>query len=429
MANINPFLIPDSQNPKDRSFIDLSYDGVAMSELGLIVVYQGTQSDYLTPQFTNNNSTIPGREGLIVWNTEIANGIVTRQLATDCMTSRQLNRLKQILKPGKICKLILAERPYCYAWAMLESVPQLNFVPTDKTISVNRVLYTDVIYRGDVTISWILVDSHWYGEPISTIQPYKKQSWIFESGLPLTLQNDVIYANQNYTRSSSSKMLKVANCGNTEAKCALKMHFSAGSLIVNSSNVTNWQIIDIKKNGETITQLYKPRIFQDTEYVYNLLSTVSGLSESTFETYKTEILNNLRSNLDSNLEWRNQLLHMVQATFNSNSGGGKYTLTSLKTAIKKIFNSADFTIIIDGVNRQMTLTMKATVINWTDPEATQTKEMISVQNLEGVSNGKYITIDGNSSLANDFSVVPVTLNIVSSSTPQATYISFINEYE
>jgi len=120
MSDINPFLIPDSQAPEDRSFIDLSFDGVKMSELGLTVIFEGdSATEYLTPQFTNNTSTIPGRNGIILWNTEVSNGTVIKKLGTDCMSSRQYNRFKQLLKPGRVAKLILAERPYCYAWAYL----------------------------------------------------------------------------------------------------------------------------------------------------------------------------------------------------------------------------------------------------------------------------------------------------------------------
>lgn len=427
MSYINPFLIPDIEHPEDRSFIDLSFDGVTMSELGLIIIFDGNSTQQvMTPQFTNNVTSIPGRDGVIFWKTDIGVSSVTKKLGTDCMTSRQYNRLRQLLKPGKIAKLILAQRPYCYAWAFLQGPPVFNFVPFDKKVYINGTEYTDVVYKGSCNITWNIIDGHWYGQPqLATLTGYQKQPWIFQSGLPLKAQSDVIFASNQYSEIETPTSFKVYNSGTHQSKVSLKLQFSAGQWVVLSDNTTNWTDITIYSNTKLQTIINKPRLFKDVEYFYALLKSIPNLNQNNFEQHKAQILNNLRDNLDSNSAWREQLIFMTQATFNS---GGKYDLTTLKTAVSQLFNSASFSFLIDGINKQMVMKVEYTGTNWQDQDANQQTERKSVQNIEGVSNGIYITIDGNYNLMDNFVITPIPMNIHSIQVPKKAQIFFLNEY-
>lgn len=435
---INPFLIPDSDSPVDRSFTDLSLDGVSMSELGLLVVNDGDVSkDNLAPQFVNNTTTIPGRNNILLWTTDVTNNTITRTLATERITTRQLNRLKQLLYPGNIRKLVLAERPYCYTYCYLESVPEFNFVPFDDQVTVGGVDYKIHVYRGSCTVTWTMVYSFWYGQPsLTSIQPYIKQPWALESGIPFEKRPEHYYPSADYQKiedfynsTDIAKRFYVVNSGSSQAHPCIKIKVGAGKYQLRNGK-TNWSDIQFSCAGIHATRIGKPRIFQDIEYVYNALISQKITDDSEFETYKTKILIDLRQNLDSNSAWRDYLCHMVEATYNSTEKGGKYILSTLKKALAEQFKKASFVFVVDSQNRQIKVNMiMQEAINWNDISAPSNVTLESVQNLEGVSDGKYIVMDSNTSIVESLNTSHQTISVTNSTVSIGqVYIQFLNEY-
>lgn len=466
MVYTNPFLIPDANSPVDRSFVDLSIDGVAMSELGLVVCFDNTfQTEPLSANFTNNITDISGRNGSIFWGTDINNLAITRKLSTDGMTARQYNRLKQLIAPGKIVELILAQRPYCYIRAVLESNAEFSFVPFPHEVYLGNEVYYDTLYKGETTLTWTLLDQAWRGEVADT-SDYVKQPWLFESGvLPLRKlgQSTAALANPNarymvdltnssirfpnsaqtiYVASNSPRTVPLTinpqniylfNAGNAPAHSSIALHFAAGMVTASEALNVNWSGVEIYKNNQLATTIGKPRAFADLEYTASVLNSQPSMTDANFEQYKPAILKQLRENLDGESQWRNQILFMVNATMSAGSAGGSYTLTTLKSTLRQLFNACSYTFTLDGFNRQMLMDMviprelNGAPVPWYNAQAAN-EPVHSVENIEGISNGKYITIDGNTSITSDFNITPMQLTIRAGNRPGSAEIYFLNEY-
>ena len=103
--------LTQGKQPWDKEFIDFSFAGTHISELGMGAVSAGDRHSLnMSPSFQDETSTVNGLNGQYYWGTTFDAGTISFKLATDGLTEQQLAEMKRHFMPGKYGKLVLDER-------------------------------------------------------------------------------------------------------------------------------------------------------------------------------------------------------------------------------------------------------------------------------------------------------------------------------
>lgn len=368
------------ENVKDKSFLSFTFNGHAIEEFGCAVVSNDDRyTTSLQPQFTNTVTTVPGRIGSLYWGTDITGLQKTIYIATDGATARQIANLKKNFAPGVYAKVSFAETEYRYGYALVDIATSFSFLPFDETIIMNGKEYKSGIYKGDGTIVLFYPDPYEYAESqYQFADDYIDKYWMLESGLPFKnsiIEKNCYLANNQIVNSiGANKTLYAYNAGNAEARtnfCFQK------TISFPSGDVYNWA--DITINNVVISE---PRLFKDINYTLALITN----NTAAWEDKKTELINDLRENLDSGLSA--ELIGICNAT----GTGLQWTTAQAKQQIHDLVDEKVFSFSINAIELQCIMEATLTVHSFGNPITTI--EQTIVENIGDSTNGQYIIIEG-----------------------------------
>lgn len=368
------------ENVKDKSFLSFTFNGHAIEEFGCAVVSNDDRySTSLQPQFSNTITTIPGRIGSLYWGTNVTGVQRTINIATDGATMRQIANLKKNFAPGIYAKVSFAETEYRYGYALVDNATSFSFLPFEETTTINGKEYKVGLYKGEGTIVLFYPDPYEYAESqYIYADDYVDKYWMLESGLPfknsITEKNCYLANNQLVNSIGTNKTLYAYNAGNAEARAnfCFQKTFSFAS-----GDSYNWADITI---GNVV--ISEPRLFKDINYTLAILAN----NTAAWEDKKTELINDLRDNLDSSL--RAELIGICNATGN----GLQWTVAEAKNEIRSLINNKTFSFSVNAIELQNIMEAILTLHTFGDPITTS--EQTIVENIGDSTNGKYIIIEG-----------------------------------
>ena len=153
-----------------RSFISFTYGGKHIEDFGVIAVTDGDRwSHPIYADFTDITNDPEVYDGQLYWDTHHKANTWDLQLATDCMTEKNLSDFKNWFKPGVIRELILAEHPNRAILARVNGVPTMSVLPfrEDTTAVIGggdpKPIKTTV-YKGEINISFVMDYPFWYAK-------------------------------------------------------------------------------------------------------------------------------------------------------------------------------------------------------------------------------------------------------------------------
>ena len=152
-----------------KSFISFSWGGRAIEEFSLIAVINGDrlQKSFIPP-FEDITSDYEVLDGQYYWRSHYQPYVLDFILATDGVLERTLQDFRNYFVPGKIKKLVLAEAPNRVGYARVAAAPTFSLLPFEEPISkvIGNEEYksSTTMWRGEVSLSFILDEPFWYAE-------------------------------------------------------------------------------------------------------------------------------------------------------------------------------------------------------------------------------------------------------------------------
>ena len=153
----------------NKSFISFTYGGKAIEDFNLIVVNKGDRMERTAyAPFSDLTSNYDTLDGQLYWGSKFEPNQLELTLATDEITDKQINDFKEWFAPGNNRELILSEYPNRAIFARVASSPALSLLPFEKKTSViiAGVQYatSTTIYKGEITLSFIMDEPHWFSK-------------------------------------------------------------------------------------------------------------------------------------------------------------------------------------------------------------------------------------------------------------------------
>ena len=161
----------------NRQFISFSYgykkdsDGkdipVNIEDFDLLAVFSNDRLDKeIYAPFSDTTTEQSELDGQMFWRTSFNAGQLNFSLATDGMTSAQLEDFKNWFQPGIERELILSEYHNRGILARVSAAPQMSLLPFEKEIKVKigsqEITTKTSLYKGDISLSFIMDDPYWY---------------------------------------------------------------------------------------------------------------------------------------------------------------------------------------------------------------------------------------------------------------------------
>ncbi len=235
-----------------RSFISFKYDGKYIEDFNIIEVTGGDR--YSRGLYASFNPLVSESEvvdGQYYWGHKYNPYELTFTLATDGMLEREIQDFRNHFKPGPPKELILAEAPNRIGYARVAAEPQMAMLPFEyqitKTIAGQTITTSTTMWKGEITLSFILDDPFWYaydsyftsidtnnfkiyledGIPYSSIFSFSD-----DSSAKVLLANTCTYTSSGisseFTTSISSETdnLYLYNCGTAPAKPIIQFTFT-----------------------------------------------------------------------------------------------------------------------------------------------------------------------------------------------------------
>lgn len=152
----------------NRSFISFSYGGKIIEDFGLIVTTNDKISRNIYASFSDSTTNYDVLDGQLYWGSHFEANKLSLTLSTDEMSEYQLDQFREWFAPGVERELILSEHPNRAILARVSSSPTTSFLPFEKqtSIKINGVEYSTstTIYKGDITIEFVMDDPYWYSK-------------------------------------------------------------------------------------------------------------------------------------------------------------------------------------------------------------------------------------------------------------------------
>ena len=153
----------------NRQFISFSYGGKNIEDFDLLAIFSGDRLDKEVYAPFNDTTTEQAElDGQMFWRTNFKANQLNFKLATDGMTSHQLEEFKRWFQPGIERELILTEYHNRAIMARVSASPQISLLPFEKKVTVQvgreQVETSVSLYKGDVSLSFVMDDPYWYSK-------------------------------------------------------------------------------------------------------------------------------------------------------------------------------------------------------------------------------------------------------------------------
>ena len=173
-----------------KQFISFSYGGKNIEEFDLLVVFKSDRLEKgIYAPFNDTTTEQAELDGQMFWASNFRANNLTLNLATDGMTSAQLEEFKRWFQPGIEKELILSEHHNRAILARVAEVPQISLLPFEKKITVkigDQEMETSTsLYKGEIVLDFVMDDPYWYSKN-SVMENLDNDSVkiIFEDGVP-----------------------------------------------------------------------------------------------------------------------------------------------------------------------------------------------------------------------------------------------------
>ena len=159
----------------NRQFISFKYGGKNIEDFDLLVIFNGDRlNKEIYAPFKDTTTEQAELDGQLFWRTNFNAGQLNFTLATDGITSQQLEDFKNWFKPGIEKELILSENHNRGILARVSAAPQMSLLPFEKEVEINiagilKKTKTS-LYKGEISLSFIMDDPYWY-----SLEPYLEE--------------------------------------------------------------------------------------------------------------------------------------------------------------------------------------------------------------------------------------------------------------
>lgn len=184
----------------DRQFISFSYGGKNIEDFDLLVIFNNARLEKEAYALFNDTTTKQAElDGQLFWRSNFEANKIVFNLATDGMTSEQLENFKTWFKPGIERELILSEFPNRGILARVSTSPHLSLLPFEKEVTVsvggNTYKTKTSLYKGDITLEFVMDDPYWY-----SIASFLDSNSITPEQVKIILEDGVPHKNMFYPK-------------------------------------------------------------------------------------------------------------------------------------------------------------------------------------------------------------------------------------
>lgn len=184
----------ESRSILSRQFISFSYGGRNIEDFNLIAAFNGDRlSKNIYSSFEDTTSSQEELDGQFYWRTKFNPNELQFNLTTDGMTQKELDDFKIWFKPGIERELILSENHNRAIMARVSTTPAISVLPfeveQDVLIGVQKYKTSTSIFKGDITLNFVMDDPYWYSlysfleTPVASLTK-EELKVIFEDGIP-----------------------------------------------------------------------------------------------------------------------------------------------------------------------------------------------------------------------------------------------------
>lgn len=290
----------------NRQFISFSYGGKNIEDFDLLAVFDGDRlSKEIYAPFNDTTTEQAELDGQIFWRSNFKAGQLNFSLATDGMTSQQLEDFKNWFKPGIERELILSEHNNRGILARVSSAPQISLLPFEEEVEINiagEILKTKTsLYKGEISLSFVMDEPFWYSIQ-EVVEDFSKESLkiIYEDGIPhkemfkeinyCLLANNKYYSNNDISLNtegielSGSKQIDnyLYYCGTAPSKPIISFNIlpnieeNTGKIYFPSSDKKEYCYFAIGQDDDEFGMKYLyfdlPSLFTSYNNVINILS-------------------------------------------------------------------------------------------------------------------------------------------------------------
>jgi len=242
-----------------KSFISFSWGGRAIEEFDLIAVTGGDrlQRSLMAP-FEDTTSEYEVLDGQYYWRSHYKPYTINFTLATDGVLERTLQDFRNYFIPGKIRKLVLAEAPNRVGYARVSTAPTFSLLPfeeqVNKTIGGKEYKSSTTMWRGEVSLSFILDEPFWYAE--NTILDFNNSNNLQEDDLvKIYIEDGVPFVDMFKTSCLIGENKKVTY---SEEQIELKPQTVINSVDDYSAAISNLSANNPIISSESSLRLYYP---------------------------------------------------------------------------------------------------------------------------------------------------------------------------
>lgn len=147
-----------SLSPINKQFISFNYGGKDIEDFGFVVVFNGDRlSKNLYANFKDVITEQSELDGQLFWSSNYGSNELSFNLATDGVTSKQLEEFKNWFIPGVERELILSEHHNRWIRARVSNPPQMSLLPFE---DVNLGKKTS-LYKGELTLNFVMDEPFW----------------------------------------------------------------------------------------------------------------------------------------------------------------------------------------------------------------------------------------------------------------------------
>lgn len=222
-----------------RSFISFTYGGKFIEDFNLIATITGNKlnkNGYSS--FEDTVSTYDNLDGQFYWATHYKTNQIDFILSTDGIDQKQLDNFLYWFKAGINRELVLSEHPNRGIMARVLQPPKLNLLPfeQDVPITISEVTYytKTTLYKGDIELSLVMAQPHWYSlvnilgmkdgdhyvdfyqdidsdEPVSIFASKDALKILYEDGIPLgsMIKDSMLLGNNAYAQADTALESKI----------------------------------------------------------------------------------------------------------------------------------------------------------------------------------------------------------------------------
>ena len=152
----------------NRAYISFSYGGKYIEDFNLLATMGDRLSKNVYADFEDATSNYDTLDGQYYWGTHFTTNQLEFTLSTDGMSQTDLEKFKMWFKPGVERELILAEHPNRVILARVATTPTISMIPFEQIetilINGNKKNISTALYRGDITLSFIMDEPYWSGK-------------------------------------------------------------------------------------------------------------------------------------------------------------------------------------------------------------------------------------------------------------------------